>query len=101
MKQKCDADKADNHCFEYQVALKCLNRLVNEPGAVVSGDDLDTRRKRWGDFPQLCFHSIDHVQRVHAVAHDDNPTYRFSFALPVNRAATYVGTKGNATQIPD
>jgi len=44
MKEKHDADEADDDGFENQITLERVNRFVDEPRTVVAGDDFDARR---------------------------------------------------------
>ena len=53
VKQENDDDEADDDRLFEQVALQRFDGCMNQPGAVVSGDDLDAGRKRGLDFREL------------------------------------------------
>src|SRR5579863_3420224 len=74
---------------------------MNEPGAVVSGDDLDAGRKRGFDLRELGFHAVDDGERVHTVAHNDNAADGLALALPVGRALADVGAKSHGRYVAD
>ena len=45
VKEKGDADEADDDGLEDQVALERVDGLVDQPGAVIAGDDLNAGRQ--------------------------------------------------------
>ena len=71
-KQEDDDDQADDDGFFQQIALEGGYRIVDEAGTIVSRHDLDAGWKRRRDLTELLLHSIDDVQRIHALAHDDD-----------------------------
>ena len=82
-----------------EVALERVNRLVDQPGAVVGGYDLNAGRQRGRDLLELGLDPVDDVERVHAVAHHHDAADGFAFSLPVGRAAPHVGTEGDGAKI--
>ena len=57
-----------------------------KPGAVIAGHDLDSRRQRCLDLAQLLLDAVDHVQSIHAIAHDDDAADGLAFAIPLRDA---------------
>ena len=76
-----------------------MYRLIDKPGAVVSGHDLYPCRKRGRDLLELRFNTVDYVEGIEAVTHDDNAANGFALSLPVGRAAALVGSKRDCAQI--
>src|SRR5205807_3692076 len=67
--------------------------------AVVAGDDFDTGGQRRFGLNQFFLHSVNDIQSVHAVTHDDDARDGFSFALPLRHAFPNIRTGGDRTQI--
>ena len=74
---------------------------MNQSGAVVSRDNFHARGKRGLDFRELLLDAVDDIQRVHAVAHHDNPAHGFSFALPFRHAFADIRPERDRSQVAD
>ncbi len=74
---------------------------MNQPRAVVAGDDLDASRKCGLNFGESLLHAIDHRERVHAVAHDDDAADSFAFSVPLGNSFPNVRAKGDGAKVAD
>ena len=99
MKQEDDDHQADDDRFFEQVALQRFDGCIDQIGAIVSRHDLDAGWKRGRDLAQLLLHSVDDVQRVHALAHDDDPADGFAFAIPLCDSFADIGAEAHRSQI--
>ena len=86
MKQENNDDQADDDRFLHEVALERFDGGMNQPRAIVTGDDLDSRRQRRLDLGKLLLDSVDHVERIQAVPHHYNASDRFPLAIPLGHA---------------
>ena len=77
------------------VSIECLD----QPGAVISRHDFHAGGQRGLDLRELLLHAVDHVQRIHAVAHDDDAADGFAFAIPFGHAFANVRAEGDRAQI--
>src|SRR5581483_10550831 len=59
------------------------------------------RRQGRFDLGELLFDAVDDVERVHSVAHHDDPADRLAFAAPLRDAPANVRTKRDVSQIAD
>ena len=87
-------------CLLEQVAFEGVDRRLDQARAVVTRHDFDPRWKAFPDLGSFRFDPIDNVQRVLAVAHDDDAAHRFAFAVPIRNAFSQIGTKRHDAQIP-
>src|SRR6185437_7824068 len=99
MKQENNNNKADDDDLFEQIALEGVKGSVDQAGAVVAGHDLDSDGKRRGDLAQLSFDTIDHIQRICALPHDDDSANGLAFAIPFGNAFTDIRSKADCTQI--
>ena len=99
VEEKGNADEAYNDCLEEEVPLERVNRLVDEPGAVIAGHNFNAGRQRGRNLLELGLHSIDDIERIHAVAHNDNAADGFPLPLPVSRAPPHIRTERDCAQI--
>src|SRR5215469_12842463 len=99
VKQEDDDDDANDDGLLQQVALEGFDGSADQPGTVVTGDVFHTRRQRGFDVHQLFLHTIDYVQRVHAIAHDHDARDGFSLALPLGDSFADVRTEANRTEV--
>src|SRR5215472_15479161 len=99
VEQEPQADYADNERFQQQVALQSVDRFLNQRGAVVGRNYLNSRGQRWLNFGELLLDPIDDVERVQPIAHDNNPAYGLSFSLPFRNAFANIGTEGNTSHV--
>src|SRR5579859_5037654 len=74
---------------------------MNQPRAVVAGDDLDASRKCGLNFSESLLHAINHRERVHAVTHDDDAADSFAFSVPFGNSFPNVRAKGDGTKVAD
>src|SRR5271170_7977119 len=72
MEEEDDDDNADDDGLFQQIALKRFNRGINQAGAVISLHDDDTCGKRGCDLTELLFDSVNDVQGIQPLAHDDD-----------------------------
>ena len=89
--QKKDEDHEgdDRHLLDERAAER-VDRGLDQLGAVVRDQNLDTLRKSGLELGQPCLHGADHPQRVLAVAHDDDSADHLPFAVELDQAATHV-----------
>ena len=74
MQQKhADHQRHDEHLFDERSAQR-VNGALDQTRAVVHRHDLHTIGKTGFEHFQSFFDAIDHIQRVFAIAHDDNAT---------------------------
>ena len=66
MEEEHDADEADDDGFGDEVTLQGVDRLIDKPGAVVAGHDLDTGWQRRCDLLQLCLYAVDYIEGIHS-----------------------------------
>ncbi len=92
MKQEHDDDDANDDRLFQQIALQRLDRILNQPGAVVPRNQFHSRWQRSLDLGKLLLHPVDHVKSVQPVAHDDDAANGF---------APNVWAKRNSPQIFD
>ena len=100
VKQEDDDHQADDDCLLEQVAFEGVDRRFDQARAVVTRHDFDPRWKAFPDLGNFRFDPIDNVQRVLAVAHDDDAAHRFAFAVPIRNAFSQIGTQRHDAQIP-
>src|SRR5207249_8920598 len=67
-----DADERYDNALLDQLFAKCADRAFDQIAAVVSRHDPHAIGQRRFDLFDLLFDSIDHVERVLAVPHDDD-----------------------------
>src|SRR4029077_5436372 len=72
MKQEENDDDADDDGFFEQVPLQGFNGGMNQAGAVVAREDLDSERQRGFGLRQFLLYAIDDGQGIHAVTHDND-----------------------------
>src|SRR5690349_1215520 len=93
MEQECDGHKTDDDDLFEQIALQRLYGILNQSGAVVSRDDLDSAWKRRLDLRKFLLHSIDYGESVHSIAHHNDSADGFSLAVPLRDSLANVGTE--------
>src|SRR6516225_2162006 len=99
VKQKQDDHQADDDRFLNQVPLECVNRRVDQPRAIVAGNDLYAWRQAFPDFDELCFDPVDDVQRILAVTHHHDTADGFPLPVPFRDALPEVRTKADHPKI--
>ena len=95
-----DADQADNDDLFNQLLLQGGDCPLNEAGAVVHRDDLDAVRQCRLDLLDLRLDSVDHVQGVLTIAHDDDAPDGLALAVVVGDPSAHVGAKLDFRDIP-
>jgi hypothetical protein len=93
VEEEGNADEADDDGLGNEVPLQRVDRLIDQPGAVVASHDLNAGRERRRDLLELGFYAVDDIESVHAVAHHHDAAYGLAFSLPVGRAAPLVRPK--------
>ena len=78
---------------------KRLMESLNQPGAVISGDDLNSRRQRGRNLAELLLYAVDDIQRIHALTHDDDAADGFAFAVPLGDP--FANIRAEATRCRD
>ena len=73
--------------------------VVDQFAAVVGRDDAHAFGQRGFDFLQLLLDAVDDVQRVLAVAHDDDAADRFALAVEFRDAAPQVRAEMHGADI--
>src|SRR6266849_9338366 len=81
--------------------FQSVDRFADQFPAVIAGDDLDSRRQRSFDLSQLLLDTIDHVESIQPIPHDDNAAYGLAFTIPLRYTFAHVRAEGNGTQILD
>ena len=99
VKQENDDHEADDDGLFQQIALQRFDRRVDQTGAVVSRHDLDAGRQRRCDLAQLLLDAVDDVQRIHALAHDDDAADGFAFAIPFRNPFADIRAEAHRSQI--
>src|SRR6266478_5399575 len=101
MKQEHNNDQRNDNGFFNQIMFQRVDRFADQSPAVVAGNDLDSRRQRSFDLSQLLLDTVNHVERVQPITHDDNAAYGLAFAVPLSNTFADVRTEGNRAQILD
>ncbi len=78
-----------------------VDRLPNQVGAVVDRHDLHAVGQSCLDLAQLRLHAADHVQRVLALAHDDDARHGFAGAVEIRDAAPHLGAEHDVGDVLD
>ena len=99
VKQENDDDHADDDRFFDQVALQSFDGRLNESGPIISGDNFNPCRQRRFGLRDFSLHSIDDIQRIHAVAHYDDTGDGLSFALPLRSTFSNIRAEDDRAQI--
>ncbi len=101
MEQEDDDHETDDHCFLQQVTLQRSDRVLNQSGAVVASYDFNPWRQRSFNLGQLFLDSVDDVESIQPVAHNDNAAHGLAFSLPFRHTVTDVRAKRNSAQVLD
>src|SRR6266536_2098160 len=101
VEEKDDDHQADNYCLFEEVALKRADGFVDQPGAIVGANNFDTWRQRAFDLLNLLLDPVDHVQGIHAIAHNYDAAHGLAFALPLGHTLADVGAQRHGSQIAD
>src|SRR5271170_1430138 len=99
MEEEDDDDNADDDGLFQQIALKRFNRGINQAGTVISRHDDDTCGKRGCDLTELLFDSVNDVQGIQTLAHDDDSADSFALAVPLGDSFADVGPKTHGSKI--
>ncbi len=92
MEQEHAADESDNDEFLDELLLQVRDGALDEAGAVVSGDDLDTRRQAGLELLDPGLDRVDRLERILAGAHDDHPARHFALTVQLRDAASHFGS---------
>src|SRR5262249_1768003 len=101
VQQEDDAHERDDEAFLDQRVLERVNGRVNQVRAVVDRDDFDRLWQAGRDRLEALLDVLDHVQRVHAEALEDDAARDLALAIELGDAATLVRPKldpGNVAQ---
>ena len=79
--EKDKADQRDDDALLDQLFSQSVDRVVDQFAAVISRHDAHAFGQRGFDFLHLLFDSVDDVEGVLAVAHDDDAADDFPFAV--------------------
>src|SRR6516162_5334483 len=90
MEEKYGADQSYNQKFFDELRLEVLDRALDEPGAIVGRNDLDSRRKARFELRELRFDGIDGLERIFARAHDDDAAGDLSLTIKVGDSAPHL-----------
>ncbi|MNC20309.1 hypothetical protein D3C75_682540 [compost metagenome] len=68
---------------------KRFNCVFNQMRAVVDRNNFDTRGQTFLDFLKFGFYRIDGIQRIFAIAHDNNAASDFTFTVKLSYTPAY------------
>ena len=101
VKEEDDDHEADDDRFLDQVAIEGADRVLDQPGSIVTGDDFHAGRQRSGNLRELLLDAGDHIQRVRAVAHHHNAAGGFALAVPLRHAAPHIRAERYRSEVAD
>src|SRR5258708_40131343 len=81
--------------------FQSVDGFADQSPAVIARDDLDSRRQRAFDLSELLLDTIDHVESIEAIPHDDNAAHGLALTVPLRDTFPDVWAEGNRTQILD
>ena len=96
--QKNDADERDDDALLDQLFAKRADRAFDQVAAVVSRYDPHAFGQRRLDLLDLLFDSVDDVERVLAVTHNDDAADRFAVSVELSHAAPDVASEVNVAR---
>ena len=99
MKQEDDDHEAyDDRLFE-EFALQRIDGCLDQPRAIVAGDNFDAGREAAANFRYPRLDAVDDVERVLPVAHHDDTADGLPFAVPFGNSLSQVGPKAHDAEV--
>src|SRR5215467_10863441 len=99
MEEERDGHETHNDHFLQQVPLKGFNRSSDQSRTVIARYDFHTAWKGQLYCPKFFLYSIDYLQRVHPVAHHNDPANGFALTVPFGNSLTNVRAEGYGSEV--
>ena len=74
---------------------------MNQLGAIVTGNNLNSRWQGGFDLRQLLLNTVNYVQRIQPIAHHHDAADSFALAIPFGHAFTNIRPKRNRAYVLD
>ena len=95
VEQERHAHQRDDDEFLDERAGEVADRALDDPGAVVGGDDLHAFRQALFQAIEFLLHRLDGGERVLAIAHDDDAARHLALAVQLGDAAAHLRPEAN------
>src|SRR5438132_1876488 len=99
MPEEHDADQGDDDAFLNEFLAQCRDGAFDQIAAIVGRHDAHASWERGFDLLDFPFYTVDNVERVFAVTHDNNAADGLAFAIQLRDAAPDVAAKMDAADV--